>query len=278
MTEEKKIESPDTDKALELTDDKPPDMGTGEKLVEEGEVGKETKVPDTGKTEEEKLSPELEATMKRKGFKDVSELATAYDASERAQTELEKDARLRSLTTAIPERPKVEREFTVVPELKEEPFNMSKEELNSYLGLREKRHREEMEAAYLDAEADKKWDRDHRETMAVVNKDPKRFEEIKPQLRELHTKYPDAPLSEIYPVADEMEKTQSLKRKDGFIKEVFGPGTTADDIAKLKTVMSKARPAVVSDAGGAGATGAGKKKAEDVIWGAIESADVRRDS
>jgi hypothetical protein len=275
MTEEKA--RPDTDNEQELGKDSVPKMGEGETLPE-GKEGEETTAPEIGKAEEQKLTPELEATMKRKGFKNVDELAKAYDASERAQTELEKDARLRSLTTAIPERPKAERTFTEVPELTEEPFNMSKEGLDAYLTKREKRAREELEAAYTDAEADKKWNRDYRETMAVVNKDPKRFAEIKPQLQELHAKYPDAPLSEIYPVADEMEKTQSSKKKDNFISEVFGPNTTQDDIAKLKTVMSKARPAVVSDAGGTGATGAGKKKAEDTIWDAIAGADVRRDS
>lgn len=274
MTEEEKKDSPDTDKGLEEPGiEKPPEMGKGEE-VPEGEVGKEAPLD----TEELKLNPELEATMKRKGFKDVSELAKAYDASERKQTELEKEARLRSLTTEIPQRPKAERTFTEVPGLTKEPFDMSREEFEDYQGKREKRFKEELTAMYEDAEADKKWDQEYRATMAVVNKDPERFEVLKPTLATLHTKYPDAPLSEIYPMADEMEKTQSLKKKDNFIKEIFGPNTTSGDIAKLKVVMSKARPAVVSDAGGVGATAAGKKKAEDVVWDGIKGADMRRDS
>ncbi len=271
MTDEDKTkESPDKDKALELTDDKLPEMGKGEELVEEGKESEET--------EEVKLSPELEATMKRKGFKDPAELAKAYDASERKQTELEKDARLRSLTSEIPLRPKVERTFTEVPVLTKDPIDMTKEEFEDYQGKREKRFTEELTAKYEDVEADKKWDREYRETMAVVNKDPKRFEQIKPQLQELHTKYPNAPLSEIYPVADEMEKTQRTSRRTDFIKDTFGPDTTPEDMERLKAVMSKARPAVVSDATGAGATGGGKQKAEEVVWAGIKGADVRRDS
>jgi hypothetical protein len=269
MTEEKIKESPDKDKTLEETGlEKPPDMGKGDELPEEGKV------------EEEELSPELEATMKRKGFKTPAELAKAYDASEKKQTELERDARLRSLTAEIPIRPKVERTFTEVPVLTKDPIDMSKEEFEDYQGKREKRFTEELTAKYEDAEADKKWDREYRETMAVVNKDPKRFEQIKPQLQELHAKYPDAPLSEIYSAADKMEKEQGQVRKDGFIKEVFGNDTTQDDIDKLKTVMSKARPAIVSDAGGAGAEAvnkAGEQKAVEVIWDGIEKADKRRE-
>lgn len=80
--EDKTKDSPDKDKGLELTDDKPPDMGKGEELVE-GKEGDETLPPDMGEGGEETLSPELEALMKKKGFKDVNELATAYEASEK---------------------------------------------------------------------------------------------------------------------------------------------------------------------------------------------------
>ena len=275
MTDEDKTkESPVTDKTLDETGiEKPPDMGVGEEIPE-GKEGEKTS-PDT---EEVKLSPELEATMKRKGFKDPAELAKAYDASEKKQTELEKDARLRSLTAEIPQRPQVERTFTEVPALTKDPIDMTKEEFEDYQGKREKRFTEEITAKYEDAEADKKWNREYRETMAVVNKNPKRFAEIKPQLQELHARHPDAPLSEIYPLADEMEKTQKVKTSESFIKEVFGADTTIEDVARLKTVMSKARPAVVSDTPGAGGTGGGKQKAEDVIWNSIEKADMRRDS
>ena len=264
MPEEKKIESPDTDKTLELTDDKLPDMGKGEELVEE-KVGEGT--------EEEKLSPELEATMKRKGFKTPDELAKAYDASEKRQTELEKDARLKSLMpSGIPERPKTEREFTPYPELEKEPIDMSKAEFEAYQGQREKAHDERLIAKYEDAEADKKWKRDHEEVMRVVNKDPTRFEEIKPQLRTLHQRYPDAPLEEIYPMADEMEKEQSKKRGDKFLKDTFGADA---DIDKLKTVISRVRPPVIADA--TGTKGSGKQKPEDKIWDDIAKADMRRD-
>ena len=122
--EDKTKESPVTDKTLEETGiEKPPEMGKGEEIPE-GEKGKET--PPLEK--EEELSPELEETMQRKGFKSPAELAKDYDASEKKQTELEKEARLRSLTTEIPQRPKVERTFTEVPALTKDPIDMTKEE------------------------------------------------------------------------------------------------------------------------------------------------------
>ena len=276
MTEEDKTkESPDTDKTLELTDEKPPVMGEGEELVE-GKEGEETTASIIEQAEEETLSPELEAIMKKKGFKDLGEFAKAYEASEKKQTELEKDARLRSLTE-VPPRPKAERTLADVPVLTKDPYDMSKEEFDAYQGQREKAVEQRLVARYEDAEADKKWDREYRETMAVVNKDPKRFGEIKPQLQELHAKYPDAPMSEIYPVADEMEKAQSQSNRDKFIRDTFGANV---DVDKLKTIVSKVRPAEIAGAGGAGAMNVnktGQQKADEDLWSDIEKADKIRE-
>ena len=282
MTEEKVIESPDKDKTLEPGDEPPPEMGKGEELPE-GKVGEKTAPPDTGLGEEEKLSPELEATMKRKGFKSPAELAKAYDASEKKQTELEKDARLRSLIpTDAPQRPKEDLPFKKIPELTKEPFEMSKEEYEAYQKEREAVVEHNLTIKYQEAEKDKEWNRDYAEaikTINVINKEnPNRFEELKPILNDLHARYPKATLAEIHPMAEEMEKTQKLSKKTNFIEEVFGPDTTPDDIAKLKSVMSKTRPAIVSDAGGKGVTCGGKQKATDAIWGGIKDADMRRDS
>ena len=273
MTEEKA--RPDTDNEQELGKDPVPKMGAGEDLPE-GKVAKETEASITEQAEEEKLSPELEELMKKKGFKDLSEFAKAYEASEKKQTELEKDARLRSLTQ-VPERPKQEREIKPYPELTKEPYDMSKEEYEVFRKQEREAFKDELTGMYEDAEADKKWNREYRETMAVVNKDPERFEALKPTLATLHTKYPDAPLSEIYPLADEMEKSQNQRRKDEFIKETFGPNV---DVDKLKTLVSKVRPAEIAGAGGAGAANVnktGQQKAEEAIWDGIKESDKRRE-
>lgn len=279
MTEEKIEESPDKDKTLEEGDEKPPEMGKGEELPEAGKEEEKAPLLD----EEEELSPELLATMKRKGFKDPTELAKAYDASEKRQTELEKDARLRSLTPGdAPPRPKEELQFKPMPELTKEPIDMSKEEYEAHQKARDEVLEHNLTIKYQEAKKDEEWNQQYAETMKTVNfinKDnPNRFEELKPILNDLHARYPKATLAEIHPMAEDMEKTQKLSRKTNFIEEVFGPDTTPEDIAKLKTVMSKARPAIVSDAGGAGAKGGGKKKPEDAIWDNIAKADLRRDS
>jgi len=277
MTEDKTKDSPDKDKGLELTDDKPPIMGEGQELVE-GKPGEETTAPDIGKAGEEKLSPEILELMKKKGFKDLSEVAKSLESQDRKITDLESERRVQSfIPREAPPRPRVEREFTSFPELKDEPYNVTKEELDNYLKQTGKAFEERLTAKYEDAEADKKWDREYRETMAVVNKDPERFEEIKPQLRVLHNKYPDAPLGEIYPMADKMEKEQAKEKVEKLRGEILGGDIDPD---KLKTLISRLRPAIVSDAGGAGATGAdktGREKAEEVIWDGIAKSDVRRE-
>lgn len=274
MCAENLEESPDKDKTLELTDDKPAKMGEGEELVE-GKEGEETTLPDTGKGEEGKLPPEIEALMKKKGFKDLSEVANAYEAQEKKQTESDKDARLRSfIPSEIPERPKTERTFTEVPTLIKEPVDMTKEEFEDYQGKREKRFKEELTAMYEDAEADKKWKRDHEEVMRVVNKDPRRFEEIKPQMRIAYQKYPNAPIEELYSMADEMEKEEAKERTKKITTDIFGGDIDPD---KLKVLLSKLKPAEISGAPGAGGTGAKKPKAEDAIWGSIQESDTLKD-
>jgi hypothetical protein len=171
-----------------------------------------------------------------------------------------------------------------MPELTKEPIDMSKEEYETHQKARDEVLEHNLTIKYQEAKKDEEWDRQYAETMRAVNfinKDnPNRFEELKPMLNDLHARYPKATLAEMHPMAEEMEKTQKFSRKTNFIEEVFGPDTTPDDIAKLKSVMSKARPAIVSDVGGAGATGGGKKgqqKADEDLWSAIEKADKIRD-
>ena len=279
MTEDKtKEESPDKDKALELGDDKPPDMGKGEELPE-GKAGEEPEASITEQAEGEKLPPEILELMKKKGFKNLTEVAKSLDSQDRKITDLESEKRVQSfIPHEAPSRPKVEREFTPYPELKDEPYNLSREELNTHLKKTGQAFEERIVAKYEDAEADKKWEREYRETMAVVNKDPARFEEIRPQLKVLHSKHPDAPLSEIYPMADKMEKEQAKEKVEKLRGEILGGDIDPD---KLKTLISKLRPAVVSDAPGAGAASGdktGRQKAEELIWDGISKSDVRRDS
>lgn len=278
MAEDKLKESPDKDKTLGLTDDTPPIIGEGEELVEEVGEGKDPSLPITGEGEEEKLTPELEALMKKKGFKDTTELAKAYEASERKQTELESEKRLRTLSQ-IPTRQRTPRQPIERPVITKDPYDMTQEELNAHNKALADAIKDELRVEYEEEKKDIEYRKGYVETMKVVNEDPERFERLKPTLANLHRQYPEATLAELMPVANEVEKTEKLKRKDEFIKEVFGPDA---DVDKIKTLIPKVRgPAVIAGGVGAGALNAGTKteraKMEDKIWGDIAKSDMRRE-
>jgi len=278
MAEDKVKESPKTDKTLGLTNDEPPIIGEGEELVEEVSGGTETSPPITGEGEAEKLTPELEALMKKKGFKDTSELAKAYEASERKQTELESEKRLRTLGQ-IPVRQRTPRQPIERPVLTKDPYDMTQEELNKHNQKLADAIKDELRVEYEEELKDQEYRKGYIETMKVVNEDPERFERLKPTLANLHRQYPEAPLSELMPVAEGVEKTEKLKRKDEFVKEVFGPDA---DVEKIKTLIPRLRgPATIASGVGAGALNAGTKtdkaKMEDKIWANIAKSDMRRE-
>jgi len=278
MPEDKVKESPVKDKTLGLTDDEPPIIGEGEELVEEGKEGDETLPPITDEGKEEKLTPELEALMKKKGFKDTSELAKAYEASERKQTELESEKRLRTLGQ-IPVRQRTPRQPIERPVLTKDPYDMTQEELNKHNQKLADAIKDELRVEYEEELKDQEYRKGYIETMKVVNEDPERFERLKPTLANLHRQYPEAPLSELMPVAEGVEKTEKLKRKDEFVKEVFGPDA---DVEKIKTLIPRLRgPATIAGGVGAGALNAGikteKAKMEDKIWDNIAKSDMRRE-
>jgi len=258
-------DSPNKDKDLirddEVEGSKVPKMDEAEELTAEGVEGKPAESPDKEKEEAVALAPEIQEIMKKKGFKDVSQLAEAYKSSEKKITELEKNARLQSLTPEmIPQRPRVERQIEPVPELDKDPMDMSKEELNEYMTKREKAFESRIKGEYVDSRADEAWNREYSEAYEKIKTDPDRFVELRPIMNELYKQHPKANIHQLWDAADKIEKEDSQKRVEKIKKELGFEGV---DTEKFKLVIAKARPGVISDAGGGGTVGGGKPKTKE---------------
>ncbi len=258
-------DSPDKDKDLirddEVEGSKVPKMDEAEELTA-GEEGKPAESPDKEKEEAVALTPEILEVMKKKGFKDVSQLAEAYKSSEKKITELEKNARLQSLTPEmIPQRPRVEREVEQVPELTKDPMDMSKEELNEYMTQREKAFESKIKGEYVDSRADENWNREYSEAYEKIGTDPDRFVELRPIMKELYGRYPKANIHQLWDAADKIEKEDSQKRTEKIKKDLGFEGV---DTEKFKILIGKGRPGVISDApGGGGVAKGGKPKTKE---------------
>jgi len=245
----------------EVEGSKPPKMDEGEELTAEGEEGKTAESPDKEKEGAVALTPEIQEIMKKKGFKDVSQLADAYKSSEKKITELEKNARLQSLTPEmIPQRPRAQREIEPMPPLDKEPMDMTKEEFNDYITEREKRFESKIKGEYVDSRADEDWNREYREAYEKIKTDPDRFVELRPIMNELYKQYPKANIHQLWDAADKIEKEDSQKRTEKIKKDLGFEGV---DTEKFKTIIAKARPGVISDAGGGGTVEGGKPKTKE---------------
>lgn len=247
-------DSPDKDKDLIRDDDevegsKVPKMDEAEELTA-GEEGKTAKSPDKEKEEAVALTPEILEVMKKKGFKDVSQLAEAYKSSEKKITELEKDARLQSLTPeTIPQRPRVQREVEVMPELTKDPMDMTKEELNEYMTKREKAFESKIKGEYVDSRADENWNREYNEAYEKIKTDPDRFVELRPIMKGLYERNPRANIHQLWNAADKIEKEDSRKRTEKIKRDLGFEGV---DTEKFKILIGKGRPGVISGATGGG--------------------------
>ena len=275
-----KTDPPDKDKEKEsgeeelIVDDTEqiPDMGEGEEIsTEEGETEKPAEAPDTGEAEEGVVSPKLQEIMKKKGWKNLDDFAKAYESSEKKRTELERDRRVSSfLPDEIPPRPKVEREKKPYPKLEKDPMDMTKEEYERFRAEEREAFKSEMQNMYLDAEADKAYQQEYRQAMKRINKDPEKFNRLKPIMNDLRHRYPKANFDDLYDMAAEEEQGVTEKRKEIIRNDL---GLSQQDIDDLKALRDKARPATISG-GSTGVGGAGRmtpeqreKKIKDDIFG-----------
>jgi len=276
-----KKEAPDKDKLPEdegkegLIDDTEavPDMAEGEELSEEEAAKKEaSEVSDTEIAEEEELDPELKRLMEKKGYKSPAEVAKAFNALERERTKLEQERRMSSLLPAdIPARPKTKRELKPYPKLEKDPMDMTKEEYEQHRTQEREALKDELSYMYTEAEADKEYRRTYASAMTRINKDPEKFQRLKPIMNDLRYQYPQANFDQLYEQAEGLEKDVSKRRKEEVARELFGEDV---DMDKLGTLLAKTRPAVISGAGGTGADKTkrltreqAEKKLKDDIFG-----------
>lgn len=277
-------DKPDTVKSEELDeqiiDDTKdiPDMGTGEELSEEPSEEEPSKVSDIEVAEED-IPDEVKVLMKKKGYKTLNELGKALEDSERKTTKLEQEQRLTSLLPVdVPVRAKTQREEVVYPQPEKDPMDMSKEEYQEFRKKEREAVKQEMRNEYLDAEEDKEYRATYTKAVTRINKDPDKFVRLKPIMSDLSRQHPNANFDQLYEAADKLEEDYSRQRKESVAKELFGEDV---DIDKLKTVLSKVRPGIISGASGSGADTASKlslkereKKVKDEIFGE-QSALVR---
>lgn len=279
MAKPKTDNPPDTGKdeeelGTDIVDDteQVPDMGQGEELSKEAaEEGEPSEAPDTGQAEEGEASQKLQEFMKKKGLKNLDEVAKVLADSEKRQTELEQERRLSSLLPQqIPPRQKIEREARPYPKLEKDPIDMSKEE---YQKMREQERgafKDEIRNEYLDAEDEKEYRRTYARATKVINKDPEKFERLKPTMNNLRFQYPNATFEQLYDAADGMEGQVEKERKETISRDL---GLSQGDLDTLKVLAGKARPARISGAGATGGelmTAQGKtqiKKLKDDIFG-----------
>lgn len=252
--EEKSDKTKSEELGEEIIDDTKdiPDMGAGEELSKEEAAKKEdSEVPDTGEAEEEELDPELKQLMEKKGFKSPGEAVKAFEALEREKTKLEQDRRMSSLIPAdIPARPRTKRELKPYPKLEKDPLDMTKEEYEQHRMQEREALKDELSYMYTEAEADKEYRRTYTSAMTKINKDPQKFQKLKPIMNDLRYQHPQANFDQLYETAEGLEKDVSKRRREEVARELFGEDV---DVDKLGTLLAKARPAAISGAGGSGA-------------------------
>lgn len=257
MADDKKKEPPEIGKGSKIDDgSKPPEIGKGEELVPEDEFDETIVPPDTGEGTGGPLSAETQEYLKSKGFKDPDDLVKSHESLEKRQTELARDNRLNRLTGAfIPQaqaetRPagSLTREKIEIPE---DPSELlyDKEKFTTFLD----KYGAEVEARTLDKVNVRLGNQEEQRILAeynsVLQKDPEKFERLRPTMFQLTKRYPNASMQDLYDEADGIYEGQKKKASDELLEDAFGPDVDKD---KLKTLVSKMKPAAISTGSGGG--------------------------
>lgn len=240
--------------------------------------GVETPLPKIGEggellTEEPKplepgeISPELQELMTKKGFKDVGDLAKALNESEKKITELSQDARLRSMIpTETPARVREKMPNFEIPELTDDPANMTKEELNAHLAKQAEAVEKKLRWEYGEAEKDRQHERLAQDVVRLAREEPEDFVRLRNTMRELSTypQYKNASVDTLFKDAKRYETEGMEKRKEDVLKSV---GLEGEDIPAIKALLAKTRPGSLSSGPGANPNvgGTGKLKDSQII-------------
>ena len=280
-TKTKQAGSPNKDKDQSLVDDVGlPDMGEGEDLSEGGQGGAgagQAPITEAG------ISPELQEIMVKKGLKSPAEIAGLLKNLEQKNTELGQELRVANHKTTLVPQPLAQpgpmpgiqgRRKVTIPE---DPYQLmtDKHKFTEFINEIDQVI-EDRAATAVNAD---KYERLRRQTVRLVNKDPVKFESLRPTMLQLSQseEFKEADMTELYSEAEKRQVDIEKSRSEEMLKSI---GLDPDDIKNLKTLTSKMRPANISSASGGGqqrVTGTEKEEAEKKIKEAILGSTVITD-
>lgn len=257
VDEKKKKEPPDIGKGSEVDEGSlSPDIGKGEELDESQDEFDETIVPPepeegTGGP----LSAETQEYLKGKGFKSADELVKSHESLEKKQTDLTRDARLNRLGGPYVPAPAVERPAGSLTrekiEIPDDPSELlyDKEKFKTFLD----NYGNQVEARTLEKVDAHLGQQEEQRILAEYNsllsEDPDKFEKLRPMMFQLSKRYPNAAMQDLYAEADVHYQKQKKEASSELLKDVFGPDV---DASKIKTLVSKMKPATISSSSGGG--------------------------
>jgi hypothetical protein len=213
----KKETPPNKDKEF-LDDLGSPATDKGEDLDEEKIKGKETAESSEAEQEEAgELGPKVQELLKKKGFKNLDELADSYSSLESQTTRLSQERKLKF----IPPGPEFQTGIAGA-ERKNQPFKATLpkgiyEKITddeAALGVFDSFGNQVLERAKADLREEYGEEKKREVQVAVGVKraqDPETFDRLVPRMKFLADKYPHATLDQIYAQADEDEKADRTR-------------------------------------------------------------------
>jgi len=247
----------------------PPDIGEGRDVDDDPQLilgaGRDVNADAGGDPTDdadgfEGYSPKLKETLVKRGFKSVDELVDSYLEQESKATKLREDVDRLSFQPppVMPSPEQVFPEDRTGDDLEGVTFP---DDPGDVLLDREKGRKFLQDAALaISRNVEGRLEKKNRvekaramyaETVKYIQKDPQKFEQLRPTMVQLAQRYPNASIKELYGEAERMQSDSLKAQADALRKEVFG------DIPpeRIQALLSKANPAHIAGGGTSGGTG-----------------------
>jgi len=239
-----------------------PGIGQGEDITGEP-GGDKTTSPDKGQDE---ALDKLQKLMEKKGFKDVGALVDSYGNLETRNTQLGSDVRKQNFVLPPPSpapSPVDVSDFEIPDDMAE--IITDKGKLKELMGNFAKEiQRRTLQGVNQDYNQRRSVELYNEASQKIEAEGVEKFNKLRPAMRELanEPEYRNANFSQLWSAAERKQKQD----REGIITEIKKEMGMEDvDKDRLKTLVSKLRPAQVSDASGGGGEGIieGKGKEKD---------------
>jgi len=281
MADEKKPDPPEIGQGQEIEGGaSSPGIGQGEEIT--GEPGGD-KTPSPGKGQDEALD-KLQKLMEKKGFKDVGALVDSYGNLEARNTQLGSDVRKQSFISPpqnIPQAPSPVdvSDFEIPDDMAE--IITDKGKLKDLMGNFAKEvQKRTLQGVNADYNQRRSVELYNEAAQKIETEGVEKFHKLRPAMRELaaEPEYRNANFNQLWSAAERKQKED----RGGLITELKKElGMDDIDKDKLKTLVSKLRPAPVSDASGGGGEniieGKGKEEDDAAFAKRIVNAEFLRD-